>query len=177
MPGLLRRRGELDDRITAVVFTCPEAHLERMDVATGPCVPVPGRRAPLCDPLVQDLHFRVEAKFPAQHIQQLKYWLSENPMWLVKHLSVAVDFAVCRDYLPNMESWYPSSREELTKSTVLHTNSLEALADLFNQMPNLAQRIVILCLDTRRYPGHSDKSFLDVCLQDTAYIEHLRTLQ
>jgi hypothetical protein len=52
---LARARGDIDDRIAAVVFTKPEGDLRAMDVAKGPCIPVDGRKRPLVSPFEQDL--------------------------------------------------------------------------------------------------------------------------
>lgn len=51
---LRRTLGYLDHSVTVVVFTVPEERLRELDVATGPCVPLPGRRRPLVGPLRQD---------------------------------------------------------------------------------------------------------------------------
>ena len=48
-----RRPKKLDDSIAVVLFTFPERKLAAMDVALGPCVPLPGARGPLCSPLTQ----------------------------------------------------------------------------------------------------------------------------
>lgn len=46
--GRLRRAvGLMDHSVAVVVFTVPEKRLSGMRVATGPCVPAPGRKRPL----------------------------------------------------------------------------------------------------------------------------------
>jgi hypothetical protein len=53
MRFLDRRPRDLDDSIAVVVFTVPEDKLASMDLALGPCVPLPGRKRPLRSPLNQ----------------------------------------------------------------------------------------------------------------------------
>jgi hypothetical protein len=48
------RPRDLDSAITVVVFTVPSSRLAEMDVATGPCVPRPGKKTSLSSPLTQD---------------------------------------------------------------------------------------------------------------------------
>ncbi len=48
-----RRPRDLDSSIAAVVFSVPEERLADMDVATGPCVPLPGHEGALRSPLTQ----------------------------------------------------------------------------------------------------------------------------
>lgn len=51
---MARARGDVDPTITVVVFTVPAKRLREMDVLTGPCVPLPGRKRPLQGVLTQD---------------------------------------------------------------------------------------------------------------------------
>ncbi len=53
--GRLRRAlGLMDHSIAAVVFTVPEKRLREMDIATGPCLPIPTRKKPLVGVSRQD---------------------------------------------------------------------------------------------------------------------------
>ena len=51
---LLHMFGDVDWSTVAVVFSVPDRRLREMDVATGPCLPIGGRKRPLRTPSAQD---------------------------------------------------------------------------------------------------------------------------